>query len=72
MEWIKCEDKLPSYNGKEALYVLVVNKCFGIEVRAYNEHHKCWDDLDGDDYYCDAVGGNITHWMELPEGPKKG
>jgi len=70
MEWIKVTDRLPHKDGNSSINVLVFDTYNGIVVRPYNEYHKCFDDEDGDDYYCDAVGGKITHWMELPDKPK--
>jgi uncharacterized protein DUF551 len=66
MEWIKVEDRLPEFEG----LALVFGDNIGMLVRPYNCFHNCWDDEDGDDYYCDALGGKITHWMPLPEPPK--
>jgi hypothetical protein len=58
-------------DGKSSIYCLVNSEYDGIVVRPYNEYHKCWDTEDADDYYCDAVGGKITHWMPLPNPPIK-
>jgi len=69
MKWIKVEDELPHKDGNSSIYCLVYDIYDGVVVRPYNEYHKCWDDEDGDDYYTDAVGGKITHWMTLPEKP---
>lgn len=69
MEWKKVEDELPKKDGNSSIYVLVCDKWNRISVKPYNEYHNCWDDEDGDDYFSDAVGGKITHWMELPEKP---
>lgn len=69
MEWIKVEDKLPFKDGNSSIYCLVYDLGYGVVVRPYNEYHKCWDDEYADDYYCDAIGGKITHWMELPSKP---
>lgn len=69
MEWIKVNDRLPSNDGNNSIYCIVFDTYNGIIVRPYNEYHKCWDNEDADDYYCDAVGGKITHWMKLPEIP---
>ena len=67
--WINVEDRLPEKDGKSSIYCLVNSEHDGIVVRPYNEYHKCWDDEDADDYYCDAIGGKITHWMPLPNPP---
>lgn len=68
--WISVNDRLPHKDGSSSIFVLVFNIFIGVVVRPYNEYHNCWDDEDADDYYCDAVGGKITHWMPLPESPK--
>ncbi|MNL13587.1 hypothetical protein D3C87_1344970 [compost metagenome] len=69
MGWIKVEERLPYKDGDSQIYCIVYDSYNGIVVRPYNEYHKCWDQEDGDDYYTDAVGGKITHWMELPKEP---
>ena len=70
MEWISVQDGLPKDNGNSHIFCLVNDRYNGLVVRPYNEFHKCWDGEDADDYYTDAVGGKITHWMPLPEPPK--
>jgi hypothetical protein len=70
MEWISVNDRLPKRDGESSIYCLVFETFKTITVRPYNEAHSCWDQEDGDDYYTDAVGGKITHWMPLPEPPK--
>lgn len=71
MEWISVYDMLPENDRNSSIYCLVFDTYNGIVVRPYNEHHQCWDQEDGDDYYTDAVGGKITHWMPLPNPPKE-
>ena len=71
MEWIKVEDRLPNSEEQNSIFVLVYDIYHGVVVRPYNQAHDCWDDEDADDYYCDSVGGKITHWMELPKAPLK-
>ena len=70
MIWKNVKDELPSKNGNSSIHCLVFDKYNGIVVRPYNEYHKCWDQEDGDDYYCDAIDGKITHWMKLPDKPE--
>ena len=65
MEWVKVIDKLPDREDK----FLVFDKIHGMCTLWYNDYNGCWDDVDGDDYYTDAIGGKVTHWMELPERP---
>jgi len=73
MKWNKVEDGLPKNNDHhDHIYCLVFDAYHGeIVVRPYSKAHNCWDTEDGDDYYTDAVGGKITHWMPLPELPNK-
>ena len=70
-EWISVEDQLPFRDGDSSIYCLVNDTYDGIVVRPFNEAHRCWDQEDGDDYYCDARGGKITHWRPLPPPPKQ-
>lgn len=70
-DWIKVEDRLPEKDGNSSIYCIVYSNYDGVVVRPYNEYHKCWDLEDGDDHYCEAVGGKITHWMPIPEAPNK-
>ncbi len=67
--WVSVHLELPKQEGDNHIYCLVNDKHSGIVVRPYNQYHNCWDGEDADDYYTDAVGGNITHWMALPKGP---
>jgi len=63
-DWIKCEDELPI---EEDFYLVYEHG--RKTVRQFNVYHNCWDDEQGDDYYCDAVGDRITHWQPLPGDP---
>ncbi len=69
MEWINVNDKLPTGGPKESVRCVVYDKNRGIVIRPFNIYHQCWDDEDGDDFYTDAINGNITHWMSLPDLP---
>lgn len=52
---------------KDGEKVLVCyNGIYGLLI--WNEHCNCWDDSEGDDYFCDKE--QISHWMSLPEMPK--
>lgn len=68
-KWVSVEERLPEAEDDIAIHCLVWVKNWGVTVRCYNKYHKCWDDEDGDDYYCDAVNGKITHWQPLPPAP---
>ena len=67
--WFSCEEALP-VGDENHVYCLVRHTIWGLVVRPYSQRHKCWDGEDGDDYETDAVGGKITHWRYLPDGPK--
>ena len=69
-QWVDVNDRLPEDGTDKSIYCLVVSKYDGIVVRPYNQYHKCWDDEDGDDHYCEPTDGKITHWMPLPEPPE--
>lgn len=68
MEWIKVTEKLPDLDQSEPCLVFDKHH-HQIVVRVWNGYYSVWDDEDGDDYYTDAVGGKITHWMPLPKIP---
>ena len=68
--WIPVNVRLPYKDENSQIMCLVYDKYQSqVLVRPYNEFHKCWDDEDADDYYTDAIGGHITHWMPLPLSP---
>lgn len=56
-EWISVEDRLP----KQWKYVLV---CCGDEIRT--------DFIASDGRWYEHIHDIVTHWMPLPEAPKKG
>jgi len=64
--WTRVEDGLP---GEDSAILCFDNYHKQIRVLCWNKHHHCWDQEDGDDYYTDAVGGKVTHWMYLPNQP---
>lgn len=71
MSWIKTSDRLPEKTGNvsyEQIPCLVVYKGY-VEILLWNCQDLCWDGNDGDDYECDPL--DVTHWMPLPEPPKK-
>lgn len=70
-KWILVNDELPKKDGNSSIDCLTYDKHHNqIRVLSFNEHHHCWDDEDGDDYYTDAVGGKVSHWMSLPSRPE--
>jgi hypothetical protein len=75
MEWISVKDRLPERNPNKRysqVPCIVWDQHHGMQrVLVYNNEHSCWDDEHGDDYFTDAIGGTVTHWMPLPEPPKQ-
>lgn len=67
--WVPVSERLPEKDGRSEIYCLVKTINNGVRLHPYSEYHKCWDTEDGDDYFCDAVGGKITHWRPLPSPP---
>ena len=63
-EWISVNDRLPE--EEERYNVFGID---GITIKGFSPYHNCWDDEQQDDYFCDPVGGRITHWQPLPEPP---
>ena len=35
------------------------------DVVVYNEYHECWDDSEGDDYFCDL--DEVDKFMRIPK-----
>lgn len=45
---------------------LVCDTYYGeVKILTYNDVHACWDDEEGDDYYCEL--SRAQNYMELPE-----
>lgn len=65
-EWKCVNEDLPK---DEKSYLVFDSHHSMIRVCKFNPHYSCWDDEHGDDYYTDAAGGMISHWMELPNKP---
>lgn len=58
--WISVEDELP----KDGIYTATINKV-GFQAVRYYKGGK-WFSSYGNEY------GDITHWLPLPQAPKKG
>lgn len=61
--WKKTIEELPSVNKPylcyyEGEYI----------IRIWNPYDNCWDDEEGDDYYCDPE--QIEAWTEIPKYEK--
>jgi hypothetical protein len=67
--WVSVRERLPKDEKENSIMCLVNDAYWGMVCRPFNQEDNCWDDEDMDDYYTDAVGGKITHWMPLPEPP---
>lgn len=63
IEWIACAERMPD----DRRTVLMGIDCLGERVRAgwYNNLSACWHWPSGA-----AVAGIVTHWAELPAGPR--
>lgn len=62
MEWINFNEQKPVGVSR----VLVCDPYFGqVKILTYNDMCGCWDDEEGDDFYCDF--SRIVWWMPLPE-----
>jgi hypothetical protein len=35
------------------------------EIVTYNEYHQCWDDSEGDDYFCDLE--EVDKFLRIPK-----
>jgi len=70
--WIPCKERLPERqeNTRYSQVPCLVFKNNQVFMLVFNHEHECWDDESGDDYYCDIY--DVSHWMPLPEPPKKG
>jgi hypothetical protein len=58
------------WNGlpeKDGAYLVIHNR--EVVIRIYNSYHKCWDQEDGDDHFCDL--NQIDFWKEMPQMPQK-
>lgn len=70
LEWIKEEDEVPA--GNELVLCVVTGKYGGVTFREAILMGS-WDERDGWilEMYPDIENPNVTHWMELPEGPRE-
>lgn len=56
--WIPVEESLPEQEGQ---YLVEYNG--SIMLLWFNTFHECWDDADGDDFYCKP--SEVTAWRPL-------
>lgn len=65
-EWIKCEERMPEHEGFFNTYATLKN---GNKVIGFHNYNlDFWTNIDG--YSDRQLAIKITHWAELPEGPK--
>lgn len=57
------QDSMNSYGGHVACLVEMVH--FDYKVLCYNVYEHCWDDDEGDDYYCDTY--EVKRWIPIKE-----
>ena len=57
----------PEHKPKNEERVLIIRKGYGNywEPAVYNEEHECWDDADGDDYFCEL--DSVEKFLSIPE-----
>lgn len=63
MEWIKTENQIPE-NGEQ---VLCWYYGYQYKLLIWNGVYNCWDDEEGDDYFCDR--DRVEYWTHLPKEP---
>lgn len=64
-EWIKCSDRLPE-NGIPCLVFAPEYDVDGYSIATYTNGRKKWTDN-----HFTFITEYVTHWMPLPEPPKK-
>ena len=68
MEWKKVDENMP----KEDERCLVIRNG-RIDVLTWSEHYQNWDDMEGDDYFCNK--NDVSFYIPfsyLPPFPKEG
>lgn len=69
MDWIKTSERKPERlpNVRYSNPKVIVWHKGEVTMLCFNHEHECWDDEDGDDYYCDIE--SVEYWMPLPNKP---
>lgn len=61
--WLDYPDNKPE-DGERVLALRKGNSLWW-DVVVYNEYHECWDDSEGDDYFCDL--DEVEKFMRIPK-----
>jgi hypothetical protein len=62
MDWKLINEERP-VDGQRCL---ICNKHHKeVTILTYNGHYECWDDIEGDDFYCDL--DQAEYWIPLPD-----
>ena len=65
MDWISFDTQKPNDGEK----CLVCYKPYQkVMLLTYNSYDECWDDNEGDDYFCDFT--DVDYWCSLPKYKK--
>ena len=65
MDWISFFDQKPN-DGEKCLVCYKPWK--RVILLTYNFYDVCWDDAEGDDYFCDFT--DVDYWCSLPDYKK--
>jgi hypothetical protein len=70
MQWVSVTERRPKRdpNARYSEVPCLVCHKGEIKILVFNHEHMCWDDADGDDFYCKTM--EVSHWMELPPPPQ--
>lgn len=61
MKWNNIKDTLPHDSERVLVWNGNLNQP---EILTYNDHYKCWDDSEGDDFYCHL--SEAPEWISIP------
>jgi len=67
LRWIPVTERLPDRDEKSRYSQVTceVKKDSEVLILVFNHEHECWDDKEGDDFYCSIE--EVSHWREIPE-----
>lgn len=68
--WVPTAQRFPptpdSYPEEEHVRCLCVRRG-EVVILEWNSQHYCWDDANGDDFFCNLL--DVSHWMPVPAMP---